>query len=324
MSRRQFLAGVTAAFTWPIFVFAQDALKKPRRIGFVGGGSSSTPALKEFIRGMRDLGYVEGTHFVMEWRLADGAYDRFGEFGEELARIKVDVIVLATPAAIRPLQTATKTIPIVMGISNDPVGNGFVASLSHPGSNVTGLAASLDETVSKQLEFLSSVVPNLRRIGVLTNPRNATMYPSDIVDSLARDKSITLVRANAQSDEEIEGAFSKFKVANAQAVMFSADAVLLKYREQLAARCMEARLPSMFPQREYVASGGLMSYGESLGEFLYRSASFVDRIFRGAKPQDLPIEQPTRFHLIINRKTADALDVSIPSSLYAFAEEVIE
>jgi putative ABC transport system substrate-binding protein len=327
MRRREFitlLAGAAAG--WPFAARAQPAGNR-WRIGWLGGASSATAfdAVAGFPQGMRELGYVEGKDFIIEYRFAEGRYERFPELAAELVGLNVDVIVLGTPAAVRAAQQATKTIPIVMGYSTDPVGNGFVASLAHPGGNTTGLASSTDDSSPKQLELLAIAVPKLSRAAVLINrgsPTSSAVLKN--AEAAAQKAGLVLLPVEARNEQEIENAFAALAREHVQAVMVASDAFFFLQRQRLAELALTNRLPSMFGQREYAEAGGLLSYGESLQEFFRRAASFVDRIFKGAKPGDLPIEQPTKFHLVINRKTADALGLTIPPLLYIFADEVIE
>ncbi len=327
MRRRAFitlLGGAAAA--WPLAARAQQA-GKVWRIGVLSGASRETAFTnyEGFLQGMRELGYVEGRDFVMEYRFAEGQYERFPDFAAELVRLNVDVILVGATSAIRMLQRATTTIPIVLAYSTDPVGNGFVASLSRPGGNITGLSSSSDDTAPKQLELVATVVPNVSRIGLLGNPASPTY--TDVrkgAENAAQKVGLTLVSVEARNPQEIEAAFASFVSERVQAFISAGDALFFAQRRQIAELALKSRLPSMFSQREYAAAGGLMSYGENLSEFFRRAASFVDKIFKGAKPGDLPMEQPTRFNLVINRKTADALGVAIPPQLYIFADEVIE
>src|SRR5262245_10820882 len=300
--------------------------ERMRRIGFLGGGAAlQQPIYDGFLHGMRDLGYREGKDIVIEWRLADGRYERFAALAAEMVRLKVEVIVLSTTAALRPTQQATSAIPIVMGYSTDPVDNGFVASLARPGGNVTGLASSLDDIVPKQVELLASAVPHLSRIGLLTNPRNPSHAPVlRSAQAATRQASLALVVVEAQTPGDIAALPATLPKERVDAVIAIADAFLMSQRRQLAELMLQARLPALFASREYAREGGLMSYGESLFDFYKRSANYVDKILKGAKPADLPIEQPTLFKLVINRKTADAIGVTIPPQLYIFADEVIE
>ena len=274
---------------------------------------------------MRELGYVEGKDFVIEWRSVEGKYERFPEIAEELMRLKVDVFVTGVTAALPALKRATTTIPIVMAYSTDPVGNGLVASLVHPGGNITGLAGSSDDSSPKQLELLTTIVPNVSRIGLLGNPGTET-YSSVLSNAqdAAQRVGLSLVPIEARNQREIEDAFTEFAKERVPAVMVAVDAVFFGQRWRIAELALTNRLATMFALREYAEAGGLMSYGENIADFFRRAASFVDKIFKGARPGDLPIEQPTKFNLVINRKTADALGVTIPPQLYIFADEVIE
>jgi ABC-type uncharacterized transport system substrate-binding protein len=327
MRRRDFikvLAGSAAA--WPLAARAQQG-GKIWRIGMLSGASreGASTNYDAFLQGMRELGYAEGRDFILEARFAGGKYERFPELAGELVRLKVDALITGTAAAIRTLQRATTTIPIVLAYSTDPVGNGFVASLARPGGNITGLSGSSDDTSPKQLELVTTVVPNASRIGLLGNPASPTFSGVRTSAEIAAQKvGLTIVPVEARNAQEIESAFAEFDKQRVQAFIVAGDAVFFTQRRQIADLALRNRLPSMFSQREYAQTGGLMSYGENLSEFFRRAASFVDKIFKGAKPGDLPIEQPTRFNLVINRKTADALGVTIPAQLYIFADEVIE
>jgi putative ABC transport system substrate-binding protein len=270
-------------------------------------------------------GYVEGKDYISEWRSLEGKYERVPEIAAELVRLKVDVIVTGMIAALPILKRTITTIPIVMANSTDPVGNGLVTSLGRPGGNMTGLAGSYDDSSPKQLELLTMVVPNESRIGLLGNPNN-TNYSSVLKNAqdAVQKAGLSLVPLEARNLQEIENAFALFAKERVPAVMVAGDAVFFGQRWQIADLALTNRLATMFPSREYAEAGGLMSYGENLADFFRRAASYVDKIFKGAKPGELPIEQPTRFNLAINRKTADALGITIPPVLYIFADEVIE
>jgi putative ABC transport system substrate-binding protein len=327
MRRRKFirLLGGAAAL-WPFAVSAQQA-GPLRRIGFLLSAAPPDhfgPG-RGFTQGMRELGYLEGKDFVVEWRSAEGRYERLPDLAAELVRINVDVIVTGSSPAIRPAQQATSTIPIVMGYCTDPVLSGFVTSLAHPGGNTTGLASSGDDSSPKQLELLATIVPSLSRVAYLTNPQNpgsATLMKS--AQSATEKAGLLLVPVEARSPQEIDAAFATMAKQNVAAVMVGGDGTFFIQRQQIARLAILNRLASIFQVPEFVAAGGLMSYGESLEEFYRRAASFVDKIFKGAKPGDLPIEQPTRFNLVINRKTADAIGLTIPPQLYVFADDVVE
>ena len=327
MKRRKFIAllgGTVAA--WPLAARGQQT-GKVWRIGFLSAvaRSAASASYASFVQGMRDLGYVEGKDFVIEWRSVEGKYERFPEIAAELVRLKVDVFVTGVTAALPALQRATTTIPIVMAYSTDPVGNGLAASLVHPGGNITGLAGSSDDSSPKQLELLATIVPNVSRIGLLGNPDTET-YSSVLnnAQAAAQKVGLSLVPIEARNPPDIEDAFATFAKERVPAVMVAVDAVFFGQRWRIAELALANHLATMFALREYAEAGGLMSYGENIADFFRRAASFVDKIFKGAKPGDLPIEQPTKFNLVIKRKTADALGVTIPPQLYIFADEVIE
>ena len=244
-----------------------------------------------------------------------GDYERFEEFATEFAAIPVDVIVLGTPAAVRATQTATSTIPIVMGYSTDPVGNGFVASLARPGGNTTGLASLLEEIVAKQVELLRETVPNAQHLGVLTNPGNINSSSAVLASARASSKKLgfNLIPAEARTVEEIGNVFAALRDHGAEALVVSPDAFFHSQARMIGGLALQQRVPSIFSQREYVDHGGLLAYGERLFDFFKRSAVFVDRILKGAAPSDLPIEQPTRFYLTINSRIAKALGLIDPA-----------
>jgi putative ABC transport system substrate-binding protein len=327
MKRRDFIAWIGAAVALPLRASAQTP-DKIWRIGFLAGSSRKNVVdaglAGAFIQGMRELGYTEGKNFVIEWRFADGQYDVFPKLAAELVGLKVDVIVLGTPAAVRPTQQATSTIPIVMGYSVDPVGSGFVASLARPGGNTTGLASSLDESVPKQMELLVAAVPGLARVGLISNPGNRHASALSAAEAAARTAGLALVSVDATNPQQLADAFSTLVRERVGAVIILSDAFFNTQRSQLAEFALSARLPTLFSQRQYVADGGLMSYGEGLSEFFRRAASYVDKLIKGAKVAELPVEQPTRFLLVINLKTAKALGIEMPLTLLSRADEVIE
>ena len=326
MRRRDFITGIAgSAAVWPLAASAQQT-GKVWRIGFLSGASRSAVSglYDAFVQGMREHGYVDEKDYAIEWRSAE-SYERVPEIAAEFVRLKVDVVVTALGTALPTLKRTITTIPIVMAYSTDPVGNGLVASLVRPGGNMTGLAGSSDDSSPKQLELLATVVPNISRMGLLGNPDNAN-YPPMLkgVQEAARKASLALMPIDARDPQEIERAFAVFAKNGVLAVIVAGDAVFFGRRWQLAEVALANRVATMFPQREYAVAGGLMSYGENLADFFRRAAFYVDKIFKGAKPGDLPIAQPTKFNLVINRKTADALGVIIPAQLYIFADEVIE
>jgi putative ABC transport system substrate-binding protein len=266
-----------------------------------------------FLRGMRELGYVEGRDFVMEWRFAEGRFELFSELATELVGLNVDVIVLGSTNAVVAAQRATATVPVVMGSSVDPVGSGYVASLARPGRNITGLATSSDDTTPKQLELLLTAAPKVTRVGIAVNPETPIhLAILKIAQASTETTGRTLVPVEMRNPDDVANAFAQLANERAGALMVPANAFFFAQRQKIAEFALRNRLPTMFAQREYVETGGLMSYGESIADFYRRATFYVDKIFKGAKPADLPVQQPTRFFLTINRKTADALGVTIP------------
>lgn len=333
MKRREFMtlvggAAATSCPLWPLAARAQQA-GKVWRIGALSG--AARPAVLEtspyggFLQGLRELGYVEGRDFVVEWRFAEAKPERYAEYAAELVRLKVDIFLAAAPEAVRYFQKAGPQIPIVLALSTDPVGNGFAASLAHPGGNITGLANSMDDSTPKQLELLSAAVPGLSRLGVLANsssPNFASVAKN--LTAATQTKGVSLVMADARTAEEFDDAFALLLRENVQAIMLASNVLFNLNRQRIAEFTTKNRLPSMFAVREYVEAGGLMSYGESFREFYRRAASFVDKIIRGAKAGDLPIEQPSRFYFTINLKSAKAIGLELPAALLLRADEVIE
>jgi ABC-type uncharacterized transport system substrate-binding protein len=278
-----------------------------------------------FRHGLRDVGYVEGRDVVIEWRSANGDYARLPQLAADLVKHKVDVIVADTTPATRAAQRATSSIPIVMAIVADPVGDGLVASLSRPGANVTGLSIMLAELSAKRLQLLKEATPSLTRVAVLWNP--PTPYHSKAVANLkevAPSLGIELSLVSARTPDEIGPAFEAVNRANAQALYVVDSPPFFTHRTTLLKLAAKARLALVSGERPYAAEGGLMSYGPSYEDQLRRTARYVDKIFKGATPSGLPIEQPTKFELVINLKTAKALGLTIPQSVLLRADQVIE
>jgi putative ABC transport system substrate-binding protein len=323
MKRRKFITLLGGAAAWPLAAQAQQT-GKVWRVGWLA--AVHVPAFRAaFVQGMQELGYVEGKDFVIELRSAEGNYERIPEVAAELMRLKVDIIVTAMSAALPILRRTITTIPIVMVYSTDPVGNGLAASLVRPGGNMTGMTSSSDDSSPKQLELLTAIVPNISRIALLGNPNSVNYAPVlKGVQEAAAKAGVSLAPIEARRREDIENAIATLAKERVSAAIFASDAIFFAQQHRIAELALANRLATMFSQREYVAAGGLMSYGENLADFWRRAAPFVDKIFKGARPGDLPIEQPTKFHLVINRKTADTLGVTIPPQLYIFADEVIE
>ncbi len=275
--------------------------------------------------GLRDLGYVEGKSIALEERSSQGRNDRFSDLASELVRLNVNIIVTwGTPATLAAKQ-ATTTIPIVMASAGDPVRSGLVASLAHPGGNVTGLTVLGPGLAQKRLELLKEAVPKMSRIAFLWNPENPDQKSSfNEVQAGARALGLTLHSIEARSREELERAFVAMKQSHPSALLMTADAVHQHYIGRIVAFTSETRLPAMYQLKEAVDRGGLMSYGASLPDLGRRAATYIDKILKGARPADLPVEQPTKFELVINLKTAKALGLTIPQSLLVRADEIIQ
>jgi len=278
-----------------------------------------------FRQGLRELGYVEGKNLVIEWRSAEGNNERLAGLAAELVNLKVDVIVTAGTPAISAAQKATTAIPIVMGNIGDPVGSGFVKSLARPASNITGLSSMAGDVYLKQIEMLLSMVPRLSRVAVLVNPSNmSNVKTSERVQTEGQKRGVKVLRAEAKTPQEIHNAFSIMRRQNADALIVFNDGLFQQQKAQIAELTAKHRLPAVAQDRIYADAGVLMSYGPSLAEQSLRAATYVDKIFKGAKPADLPVEQPTKFELVINGKTAKTLGLAIPQSLLVSADKVIE
>ena len=327
MRRRDFLAllgGAVAAV--PLAVAAQEARKLPR-IGFLGNSTASLEAnlVGPFRESLRNLGYVEGRNISIEYRWAEGNYDRFPTLIAELIALKFDVIVTAgTPAALA-VKKATASIPLVMVAVGDPVGTGLVASLGRPGGNVTGLTSIAPELEGKRLELLKEALPRVSRVAVLWNPANAYQIGSEKeVQAAAKVLRISVVSLPVRSPEELGNAFAAIPREHADAILVLADRLFLHNRERIADFAIKNRLPGMNAYRELVEAGGLMSFGPSYAMMHRQAATYVDKILKGAKAGDMPIEQPAKFELVMNLKTAKALGLTIPQSLLLRADEVIQ
>ena len=315
---------LASALLFALCVTAQaQQPKKVPRVGFLS--SSVFPGrIEVFRQGLRDLGYVEGKNIVIEWRNADGNHDRERSLAAELVRLKVDVIVTGGSTATRAAKEATLTIPIVMTQDSDPVGNGFVASLARPGGNITGLANFAPELSGKRLELLKEVVPKLSRVAVFGNamvPGNAQMLKE--TELAAGAFGVKLQYLELQISKDLDTAFQAANKSRADAILLLVRGpVPLPYRE-IAELAVKTRLPTIYSGREYVEAGGLMSYGVNLDDLDRRAAVYVDKILKGAKPGDLPVEQPTKFEFVINLKAAKQIGLTIPPNVLARADRVI-
>jgi putative ABC transport system substrate-binding protein len=311
----------------PLFGDAQPA-GKVYRIGYLsaGSGNLSSPYTTAFRQGLRELGWVVGQNIVIEYRSAEGQFDRLPALAAELVRVKVDVIVATpTPGALAA-KNATGTIPIVGVSLADPVGLGLIPSLARPGGNVTGVSYSVGSDIfGKDLELLNEAVPKVRRLAVLSNPDGpAQPLIMNNITSAARSLKLQLLPVEARGPGEFDGAFAAMARERVGALFVVTDPAYIAHRARLVELAAKHRLPSMFTQRADVEAGALVSYGPSFAVMYRRAATYVDKILKGAKPADLPIEQPTRFELVINLKTAKALGLAIPPSVLARADEIIE
>jgi putative tryptophan/tyrosine transport system substrate-binding protein len=330
MTRRTFLCGLTlGTLTPPLAAEAQQAAKVAR-IGYLSTNLAANPHLQEaFLQGLRDLGYVEGRNLVIEYRFAEGKLERFPALAAELVALKVDVIVTAggTLAALAAKQ-ATRTFPIVFAAAADPVESGLVTSLARPGGNVTGLSIVSPELVGKSLELLKEVVPGVSRVAVLWQPGGfGERTEKDMLNGAevaARALGVRPQFVEARGPADFDRAFSEMTRARAGALTVFANAMFTIERRRLVDLAAKNRLPALYAFREYVDAGGLMTYGTNLTELWGRAPTYVDKILKGAKPADLPVEQPTKFESVINMKTAKALGLTIPQSVLLRADQVIE
>jgi putative ABC transport system substrate-binding protein len=326
MRRREFITfGGGAAVMWPLAARAQQP-GKPFRIGFLGlSTADSLPQRAEAFRaGLRDLGYQEGRDFVIEFRFADDHYDRLPALVAELVRLKVDVIVTHGTPGGQAAKQATTTIPIVMAVVGDVLWSGLVSSLARPGGNVTGLTFFQPELTAKRLEMLRETLPDLRDVGILLNPANPMNEPAwPQIAQVAISLKLELHQFGVRGPTELEGAFAAMAAKRIGALVVFDDTVLISNAGSVAALALKQRLPSCgWP--DFAIGGGLMAYGVNFPDMFRRAATFVDKILKGAKPSDLPIEQPTKFQTTINLKTAKALGIDVPVTLLARADEVIE
>ena len=324
MKRRDFITLLGGAVAWPFAARAQQAGKLPT-IGFLG---VSTPSgwshyVTAFEQRLRELGWIEGRNVAIEYRWAEGRGERFAEIAAEFVRNKVDIIVTGGGAVVAAKQ-ATLIIPIVFALANDPVGIGLVASLSQPGGNVTGLSQQATDLAGKRLELLGELVPGISRLAILGNAG----YPAAVlemgeVQETARKLGLDAALSEIRRAEDIAPAFEAFR-DRAQALYVVADPLTGSNRVHINTLALGARLPTMHGIREYAETGGLISYGANISDLFRRAAEFVDKVLRGAKPADLPVEQPTKFELVVNLKTARAIELTIPEAFLARADEVIE
>jgi putative ABC transport system substrate-binding protein len=322
-SRRTFLVtfvgGILAA---PLAAEAQTA-EKVYRIGMLGS-SSSDPLVEAFKQGLRELGYVEGRNIMVEYRSAEGRPDRLPDLAADLVRLKVDVIVASSQGAVAAKQ-ATTTIPIVMPIITDPVRLGLVASLANPGGNATGFATQNDELPGKWMELVKETLPNASRVAVLFHPTYDGGVQLKASEAAARSLGVRLQALKVERPDDFGPAFAAVQKNRAEALIISSSPLFYTHRARLVEFAAKNRIPTIYHQSEFVVgSGGLMSYGPDFHDLFRRSATYVDKILKGAKPADLPVQQPTKFELVINLKTAKALGLTVPPSVLGRADQVIE
>src|SRR5215831_14976333 len=328
MRRREFIALVGGAIWCPTGVRAQQQTGKVPRIGYLRlTFPSDRPLLLDaFRQGLRELGWVEGQNIVIDYRYAEGRVDRLPGLAAELVRLKVDVIVSFGTQGVTAAKNATEQIPIVMIAVRDPVGTGLIASLARPGGNVTGVSGTAGlEMFAKQLELLKETVAKIRRVAILSNPTNA--YHQLAIRELnvaARSLGVQLQLLEARGPNEFDGAFAAMAKERVGALLVLSDVMLNSHRTRLADLAARNRLPAVYGVRESVEVGGLMSYGPSFLDLYRRAATYVDKILKGAKPAELPVERPTKFELVISMKTAKALGLTIPQSVLLRADEVIQ
>jgi ABC-type uncharacterized transport system substrate-binding protein len=322
MKRREFIALIGGVAAWTVASHARGAKKTPR-IGFLGLAPEYS-GIEALRAGLRDLGYVEGSSVIIEWRWAEKV-DQLPELAAELVRMDVDVIVAPSSTFVEAARRATTAIPIVFTVHADPVGLGHVASLARPSGNATGLSMLLTELATKELEMMKEAVPQARRIGILWNPTTPSHVPAlKAIEAAGERLGVQLRMVPARTLEEFDSAFSTMTQEAVSSFLAVASPLIVAHAGPLAGLAIKYRLPGMYPFKENVEAGGLMSYGADRDDLYRRAATYIDRILRGAKPADLPVEQASKYRLVINLKTAKALGLEIPPALSARADEVIE
>jgi ABC-type uncharacterized transport system substrate-binding protein len=316
---------VLTALAAPLAADAQPPGKVPR-IGVLGERTPADPFLAAFRQGLRELGYTEGRNIVVEYRYAQGMVDRFPELAAELLRLDIDVLMVGGAAAARAAEAQTKTVPIVFALPGDPVGSGLVASLAHPGGNATGTSTLIPELSRKHLELLKAAVPRLSRVAVLYNSagRPGTGLSLDAMREAARALAVELRVLEVRQPDDLVSVFAAARAQSIDALLALSSPVIGSKLAQLAELAVKHRVPAISTGREFAEAGGLLSYGPSFSDNYRRAATYVDKILKGARPSDLPVEQPTKVELIINLKTARALGLTIPQSLLQRADRVID
>jgi len=324
MRRREFITLVVgAAATWPAMTSAQQAGKLPI-VGFLGASASGfAPWAAAFVGRMRELGWVEGSTIAIEYRWSEGRPERYAEIAAEFVRLKVDVI-LTVGSAVPIVRQATTAIPIVFAVAIDPVGSGLVASLAKPGGNATGLSIQANELAGKRLELLREAIPQLRRLGILFNADNTQpVLEMGETQAEARRLGLEIAPLAIRRADDIEPTFQNLKV-RADALYVAVDQLMVANRTRILTLALAERLPTIFSERDFVKAGAFMSYGPNYSDLFRHSADYVDKILHGTKPGDIPVEQPTKFELVINLSTTKALGLTIPPALLTRADDVIE
>jgi putative tryptophan/tyrosine transport system substrate-binding protein len=325
LKRREFITLLGGAAAWPLAANAQAGIY---RIGYLNPGSISLPAAtstRAFFDALRELGWIEGKNVAFELRHAENHFERLPEFAAELVRLKVDVIVAVGTLGPLAAKGATNTIPIVMTAAGDPLGSGLVASLAHPGGNITGMSLMAPDLGGKRLELLKEILPRLSRVAVLwnaANPYSALVFKE--TQAAGQKLSIQVESLEVRGPDDFDGAFETARQRQPDALITVEDPLTFTYLRRIADVAMGDKLPSLHGLREFVSAGGLISYGANLVDLFARAAGYVDKILKGAKPADLPVQQPTKFELVINLKTAEALGLTVPQTLLVAADEVIE
>ena len=325
MRRREFVTLLGGAAAWPLAARAQQAGTRPT-IGFLGANTPSLDSrrIAAFVQRLRERGWIEGHTFAIEYRWAEGRNERYAEIAAEFVRLKVDVIVTSGTPPVLAAKQATAVIPIVFAAAGDPVGAGLVASLGRPGDNVTGLSLQGTDLAGKRVEILREIVPSIRRLAIMANVGNpyAVLEMAE-VQAAVRTLGLEVTTPEIRRPADIASAFEALK-GRADALYVVADPLVFTNRAQIHTLAMGARLPTMYGFREYVDGGGFISYGADVPDLFRRAADYVDKILRGTKPAGIPVEQPTKFDLVINLTTAKALGIEVPATLLARADEVIE
>lgn len=323
--RRAFLRIVASGLATMAAAAPARGQERVPRIGLIGEQSAADPFVAAFREGLHDLGYVEGRNVVVDLQYAQGALDRVPRLAAELIRRKVDVLVVGGTVSAQSAGKATTSVPIVFALAGDPVGSGLVSSLGHPGGNITGISNLSPGLLPKQLELLRAAAPRVSRVGILYNPANPATTPAlEETREAARSMGVELQVLEVRRADELPGALAALDRWHAGGLLAVSDPVIGSHLRELSSEAVRRRLPAMYSRREFVEAGGLMAYGPSYEDNYRRAATYVDKILRGARPGDLPVEQPIRFELVVNRKTARALGLTLPPALLLRADRVID